>query len=1469
MRYRFFVFFFLLFFATNHFLDVSNVESSEITNPNANVILDVRPDFSDLGQMINMENIQNHIANFSSFQSRVTGYPGYELAVDYIESFYTNQGLTNVSTMTYPNLVAIDQGTTVEVNDQNFTAHTLMPNSFNTGKANGISGTLVYGGTGSYLDLDGKKIEDSIVVLEFNSQDNWINVASLGAKGVIFLTTNDTNRFEAEEKILDIPLNFPRVYIHNQTASNVIKTLAEQNSQTSRIFSRMEWITVDAKNVMGLIPGNDDDILIISAHFDSLSVIPSIAPGADEACGIATLLELIRVIKDNNITPEKTIMFLALSGHNQEAAGARNFVDQYYSLLNVDSGFKLFISLDLSATNTKVGINPYGYLYEFQLQFTTGNNLMKRMSEIGEDYLEAYAEDILTETGTSFSVESYITNSQFKHITPNTFVGDQEPFVAANVIGLSLFTAETHRARFNTPADLPNSLQYNHLEEQVVYVICALTALITETSLDNHLDLENKLFALKTATSAHVGYGYIEGYVKEYNETEGWYNNIPNVFIRARPWHPREGSWTEYNYITKADENGYYEIVGVSSAQPDYPYEFLVEAFSFDSEGNLIKASNLGPRGQSFKRYNALTNRRTTVNPTVFDCGTIGFFSVSHPHTQVEAAELLSYQILDPDTRNEYFSYGYFGRKSVSLVFIQPNLPSIVVGNYPDKILGIYATNSNRSAPRGNGFTLSRGEYLNLGISAYITTRDLLSITKTYVNLYSSYNIQDSLVEETYQNASTLLTSANALRDNYEYSALIVVVSEAQAWAYDSFRQARQVIQDGTTTTIFFAILLLPFAFAMSALLFDFDSGLKRISATSGIYAITFGIFYFIHPGLHLSSNIAMIIVGVIAAIFVFPTLYMIYSEGYDFLKSLRIKALGGHFADSSRTSTILIAMSTGIARMKKRKGRTIIALSGIVLITFSLTLFTSASTQVSTFIRGQSQIISYEGIYLRSKDWEFPLPEGIIDNLESTYGDQILIASRWWLYPPSDIQSLPNGYVNVETQNETASWQGSAILGITPNEPQFQPVTAALISGKWFTQSNSSECIFTDFISNQLGVGVNDTVIWAGQELFVVGIISSSQLDQMIDMSGEKITPKNNHAPAPNVHIRATETFIIPAQTAKTFGATLSSLSIQTSNESVAIEIAQKISSTYGRGLQVRVGYDDEVAIYSHTVESLGKGLGDLIIPLLIAILLMVNTSVSTVYESRKEINTFTSLGLAPFHIAGLFLAEFLVYAVIGSVIGYLLGITSAVILSALGVFPASLAINYSSGSVFSALGLGIIGILLSTVYPLRISAKMSVPSVRRSWELKTAYEEDGKTWHIPLPFVAATEQEAAGIIEFLWEYFFIYESESVGGVFFAQNIQKKDTTVDRKEKHLTAVVNLAPFDAGLKQKVDLYTYLDEMNLRWVFVIHLERLEGILMAWESSVRRYVDAIRKQLLIWRSLPKEEKAAKAEKYKTDI
>ena len=51
----------------------------------------------------------------------------------------------------------------------------------------GISGPLVYAKDGNAADFNGKKIEGSIAVLNFNSGMNWITAIDLGARAVIFL----------------------------------------------------------------------------------------------------------------------------------------------------------------------------------------------------------------------------------------------------------------------------------------------------------------------------------------------------------------------------------------------------------------------------------------------------------------------------------------------------------------------------------------------------------------------------------------------------------------------------------------------------------------------------------------------------------------------------------------------------------------------------------------------------------------------------------------------------------------------------------------------------------------------------------------------------------------------------------------------------------------------------------------------------------------------------------------------------------------------------------------------------------------------------------------------------------------------------------------------------------------------------------------------------------------------------------
>ncbi len=91
---------------------------------------------------------------------------------------------------------------------------------------------------------------------------------------------------------------------------------------------------MDCQNVIGILPGTgalmgdrpgaglDSQVILIAAHYDGMGVAPDgvMYPSAnDNASGVATMLELARLLKSSPHPPEKTIVFTAWTGmeHNQ------------------------------------------------------------------------------------------------------------------------------------------------------------------------------------------------------------------------------------------------------------------------------------------------------------------------------------------------------------------------------------------------------------------------------------------------------------------------------------------------------------------------------------------------------------------------------------------------------------------------------------------------------------------------------------------------------------------------------------------------------------------------------------------------------------------------------------------------------------------------------------------------------------------------------------------------------------------------------------------------------------------------------------------------------------------------------------------------------------------------------------------------------------------------------------------------
>lgn len=91
-------------------------------------------------------------------------------------------------------------------------------------------------------------------------------------------------------------------------------------------FTKSEFVT----NVMAEIPGTDpnlkDEIVLIGAHLDSWH---GGTGAADNASGCIVMMEAMRILKELNVNPKRTIRIALWGGEEQGLHGSRGYVEKY------------------------------------------------------------------------------------------------------------------------------------------------------------------------------------------------------------------------------------------------------------------------------------------------------------------------------------------------------------------------------------------------------------------------------------------------------------------------------------------------------------------------------------------------------------------------------------------------------------------------------------------------------------------------------------------------------------------------------------------------------------------------------------------------------------------------------------------------------------------------------------------------------------------------------------------------------------------------------------------------------------------------------------------------------------------------------------------------------------------------------------------------------------------------------------
>jgi hypothetical protein len=448
--------------------------------------------------------------------------------------------------------------------------------------------------------------------------------------------------------------------------------------------------------------------------------------------------------------------------------------------------------------------------------------------------------------------------------------------------------------------------------------------------------------------------------------------------------------------------------------------------------------------------------------------------------------------------------------------------------------------------------------------------------------------------------------------------------------------------------------------------------------------------------------------------------------------------------------------------------------------------------------------------------------------------------------------------------------------------EPGVTDIERSLKWGRWFEPGETYAVVLPAGMADALGVTESDIgkmeIKIGGGPYIVIGVLDTSFKD-IKDLDGEELTPvdyllmQQQHARGLQMggetlegelqkylHLTPQSIAILPYDVVMNMGGNLKSVAVRMegSQEELMLTANEELNKIMA-DLMPRIALDvfvgntatNDAYLYSSIGMTSFSGMTNLFIPVLIAALIVLNTMLGAVYERVREIGIYSAVGLAPVHVAFLFIAEACVYAIIGGILGYLLGQSIAWALVKWGLL-AGLTLNYSSMSTVTSTIIVMLVVLGSTIYPAVKASRMAVPDIERKWRLP---EPEGDEWHFDLPFTVLSE-EALGLNIFMRDYFEAHADESASDFYTDQvNFQRKKRPTDEEEYAIEMMVWLAPYDLGVSQRIALITVpAEEKEEEDLYTIYLQvhRESGEIASWKRVNRRFLNLLRKQFLLWRT-----------------
>ncbi len=1153
------------------------------------------------------------------------------------------------------------------------------------------------------------------------------------------------------------------------------------------------------------------------------------------------------------------------------------------------------LGLDLSAGGDRVGIFGGGGFYDFGPGWAHNRNthgdspfyerVMGAAKRVEEGLAAAgFGEPPLFFDGIQFERERLALGG---HHEPLPFNGG--PLNAWGFLTATLATLADTRSAFDTPLDRAAGLDLSRLGRQAEFLL----PFLREAA-------DDPLIAM-IARGESDFFGYVEGRTVYFDPHTSFVPDapVPHTLVRLRlPAKTLVGVRTEF--LAMADRHGRFRMPGViRAASFSGMVPMKLEAYHLDpGDGSVDYVADLGVNGA--ERYPLeldLDRKRKEVSVVLFEADGVSLFeALDYRYLDV----LNSLSVLEEGREVQPVEFGYtlplypYNDRQAGVRFdynarwVQKKLdslvePCVVVFAPPGTRMKIAMTwgfygmgnrylllNGSPETAIGEGFAVSR--QTRLTHTAYQVARDICLLNDSRIDNLQRHGVRNERLRNLHDQALDYLEEAGKALEKKEYDRFGEMARRSWTYASRAYLDVHGTTGDVVKGVLFYMALLIPFAYFGERLLLAGATIRRQLLGLTAVFLMAFGILRWVHPAFDLTLNPGIILLGFVIFGLSVLVIRIGLTKMQQQIRRVMSRVGGVHRADMDRSGAIWSAFDLGINNMRRRPLRTLLAMLTIVLVTFSVLGFTS----VKTFLRFNQVpargAAHYNGLLVRQVGWA-PVNERIHAGIANQYREQTVSPRAWFDGTAKGVAGVaPQSRVRVERlDRRDRAGTAMAVIGLTAQEAALTAPQRALYAGRWFEPGEEQVCILPLRLARLLRIGPADVditrVVISGEIFTVVGLLDEGLFDNLLDLSNAPLTPLDPDATQPTektggaaeralsgeeesfVHLAAEQAIVVPYAVARRWGGSIRSVAIGfASAQAVGKAIEEWMA---GLAVNMTAGIDGRRYLLNAVdLQSVG-GLSNIVIPLVIGALIVLNTMLGSVYERREEINTYTAVGLSPLHVAGLFIAEAAVYASFGAVLGYL---TGQLVSKAVSSFDwvSGVTLNYSSLSVVYTIALVMAVVLLSSLYPATQAFRVAASAVQRKWILPPAV---GDELSMTIP-VTVRQADVAGLMVYLTEYFALHEEQTVGAAFYTRDARYDRLDTPGGPVHEVGVrVWVAPFDLNVSQWLKLDAVPGQEDIYEVRV-QARRASGERESWLRKNYAFFNDLRKQFLIWRAIGDE-------------